>query len=508
MSIIQAKQFMKGVLGTDSIIIPALLSALLLIPAYPPFEQGYLAWVALIPLITYSLKAKPVQALKAGLLFGILFHLYVNFYLTHVLFTYLSWPLAILAMILLVLYIGLYHGLFALTVNLVNRFNKPLFTAFAVPATWLLIEYLRSIGFLGYNVGYLGYSQWQYHNLLNLAALYGYWGLPFIIILFQTITVLAVSKVLQENKLAAATAIFILLVASGFILPSMATVEKEDDLIWTTLIQGNIQPTQIMGDRAEIKALYLDLTKQAVASGTDLVVWPETVIDLNFNQRKDHPGELTKTADELDVAILYGARIRENDKLYNSITLYKPGFEELLVYNKVRLVPFVEYFPAEEILNSVINLDLLLGSYSEGSDITLFEIKNKPLAGIICFESYFGNHTRLFAVKGAHHLYVLTNDAWFGRSIGLDQHAQAAAIRAAEMGIGVTQVANSGITISFDYQGREMFRSAKQERETLTASLDLARRDTFYNRYGDYFPAFWAIFLMIGIALLAYRKFT
>jgi apolipoprotein N-acyltransferase len=506
MSINQAKQLIKRVLEADSIIIPALLSALLLITAYPPFEQGYMAWIALIPLIAYSLKAKPAQALKAGMLFGILFHLYVDFYLTQVLYTYLSVPLATLAMTLMILYISLYHGLFTLAVNLVNRFNKPLFTTLAVPTIWLLSEYMRSVGFMGYNVGYLGYSQWQYHNMLNLAALYGYWGLPFIIILFQAIVVLAVSKVLQKNKLAIIIAIFIFLLASGIILPSMTIVESEDDLIRTALIQGNSHAAQIMGNRAEIRALYLDLTKEAVRSGTDLVVWPETVIDLNLDQMRSHPDELTRTADGLDVAILYGARIRKNDQLYNSITLYRPGFEELPVYNKVRLVPFVEYFPAEEILNRFLNLDLLLGSYSAGNEITLFEIKNKPLAGVICFESYFGDHTRLFAAKGAQHLYVLTNDAWFGRSIGLDQHAQAAAIRAAEMGIGVTQVANSGITISFDYRGREIFRSAKQEREIITTSLNLARRDTIYSRYGDYFPAFWAIFLLIGIILFARRK--
>jgi len=498
----------KNKVKSGLFIIPALLSAVLLITAFPPFEQGYLAWFALIPLITICLQVKPIQALIAGILFGTVFQLYVNFYLTNVLFTYLSTPLAVLAMILLVIYTSLFHGLFAIATSLIKKLNKPFFMALAIPAIWLISEYIRSISFLGYNVGYLGYSQWQYPNLLNLAATYGYWGLPFMIVFFQATVVLVCIKALRQSNLIIISALFICLLAAGLTIPVMAPVEDESELILATLIQGNTHPEQIMGNREEIKRLYLDLTRQAVVTPTDLVVWPETVIDLDFNRHPGHPAELVEAADDLGVAVLYGARIRNNGRLYNSIALYEPGAEENLIYKKVRLVPFVEYFPAEEILNNALKLNLLLGSYTAGEEITVFEVKNKPLAGVICFESYFGDHTRLFAAKGAQHLFVLTNDAWFGRSNGLDQHAQVAAIRAAEMGIGVTQVANSGITISFDYNGREMLRSAKEKRETITTSLSLAHRNTPYKTLGNYFPAFWAIFLLFGILLIIRRKAT
>ncbi len=489
-------------------IIPALLSAFLLIAAFPPFEQGYIAWFALIPLITLCLQVKPVQAFKAGIFFGLVFHLYVNFYLTNVLFTYLSTPLAVLAMILLILYTSLFHGLFAIATSLVNQLKRPLFTALAIPAIWLLSEYIRSFSFLGYNVGYLGYTQWQYPGLLNLAATYGYWGLPFMIVFFQATVVLICIKALRQNKLVIIAALFIFLFAAGLSIPGMSTIKEKNETIWVTLIQGNTHPEQIMGNREETKRLYLDLTRQAVTFPTDLVVWPETVIDLDFNRRLGHPTELVETADDLDVAILYGARLRNSGMLFNSIALYEPGIEENLIYEKIRLVPFVEYFPAKDLLNKVIKLDLLLGSYTAGEEIIIFEVKNKPLAGVICFESYFGDHTRLFAAKGAQHLFVLTNDAWFGRSNGLDQHAQAAAIRAAEMGIGVTQVANSGITISFDYNGREILRSSKEKRETINTQLSLAHRYTPYKSLGDYFPAFWALFLLLGILLIIRRKAT
>ncbi len=139
----------------------------------------------------------------------------------------------------------------------------------------------------------------------------------------------------------------------------------------------------------------------------------------------------------------------------------------------------------------------------------IFNVEGLPLAGVVCFESYFGDLTRLFAARGARHLFVLTNDGWFGGTTALEQHAQVSALRAAEMGIGVTQVANSGLTVSYDYRGRERLRSGKQKAETFVTDLDLTGRLTPYRLLGDYFPAFWNLCLagyMIACARQRYRK--
>ncbi len=488
-----------------------LLSAALLIAAFPPFEQGYAAWFALLPLLWTCLRESPRRAFGAGFIFGIPLHLYLNFYLGKVLFPYLSTPVALAAMSGLVIYISLFNGLFSLAASYTARQGKVLFTVFAIPALWLMMECLRSLSFLAYNVGYLGYTQWNYPFLLNTAAVYGYWGLPFLMIFFQTVVMLCYQKVLRGLKLYAVASVFIILLAAGLALPVLSEVEKKEEPLLVSLIQGNSKPEQIVDSRREeILKTYLGLTRQAMEDepAIELVAWPETVVALDFGKEKTHHPELVKLAEEQGISLLYGARIRENGHLYNAITLYTAGQEEIEVYRKHRLVPFVEYFPLEQLLNRLLQLDLLLGRYTIGEEITVFQYDDISLAGVICFESYFGDHTRLFAAGGAKHLFVLTNDAWFGKSIGLEQHAQVAAIRAAEAGIGVTQVANSGITISFDYRGRELFRSGKQDAAIFTLPLDMARRNTIYTRYGDYFPAFWAIFLIVAFPAIFLRKTT
>lgn len=500
--------FKKFFLNQYGHLLMALLSGIMLIAAFPPFEQGYLAWVALIPLLAICLETKPIRAFAAGLVFGLPLNTYLNLYLANVLFPYLPTALALAAMIGLVLYISLFYGIFALAVSLVTRLRKGWLVALAIPSFWILMEYLRSLGFMGYTVGFLGYSQWQYHNLLSLTSVYGYWGLPFLILFFQSIIILALRKDLNGFNLSAMALVFVLLMTAGIAVPAAQAPDPSEKKLKVLLVQGNTSPEEVIAmGRKRNMIHYLALTEEAIAASAniDLVVWPETVVDIRLNNGDVHPRPMVEMVERYNVPLLYGARVHEGGHLFNAITLIDEEDTSTFYYKK-RLVPFVETFPMEEWLNRFLQLDLLLGSYTPGSEVTLFHVNGIPLSGIICFESYFGDHTRLFTVGGGRHIFILTNDAWFNESIGLEQHAQVAAIRAAESGVGVTQVANSGITISFDYRGKELFRSAKNEIATFNKTLDLNRRETIYTRYGDYFPALWAIFLLIGIPLTFLRR--
>ncbi len=480
-----------------------LFSGLVLIAAYPPCEQGWLAWFALIPLIWFCLQASPGQAVCGGLIFGLPLHLYLNLYLSGVLFEHLPRGLAVIAMVLLLLYLSFYNALFALGVSFSGRLKNPLLQAPAIAALWVLLEYIRSCGFLGYTAGFLGFSQWRYPATLNIASAFGYWGLPLIMVLFQSILLLTLTRALRGKVLVSASLILLFLYGGGTFLPGLAPVEREGMPLRTVLIQGCSNAEEILTSSGKkiILQRYLELTRRAVEQepGVELVLWPETVVTLRMkNERPPHPREMATLAEELGVSILYGAQLYSDDVLYNSMILLSPSREDMQIYHKRRLVPFVEYFPLESLLNKMLKLDdLTLGVYTAGEEPNLIYYRGIPLAGAVCFESYFGDYTRLFAQRGGRHLFIATNDVWFGESIGLEQHAQVAALRAAEMGIGVTQIANSGISISFDYRGRELLRTAKMEQGYYYLTLDLARRPTLYRWAGDFVPFLCLLFLAV-----------
>lgn len=487
------------------------VSGVLLLGAFPRFEQGWLAWLALVPLLRFGLHVSPRQALAGGFLFGLPLHLYLNFYLVKLFFDYLTPGPALVIATGLIFVLCLFYALFTFAVSLARQAH-PLILAWLVPSLWLAMEYLRSLGFLGYTAGFLGYTQWRYPAVLNLAACYGYWGLPFLMVTVQTLAVLLWQKKLYGKTAGVACGVWGLLICTGLLLPEAWAAATTGSPLQVALIQGNTTAEEILECPAKELALqrYLHLTREAVQSspGVELVVWPETVVAPG-GPEPAHPAEMEALARELSVNMLYGARLYHEDSFYNSIVLLSYGKPEFETYHKQHLVPFVEYCPLAEMLNNLVDLGLQLGQYRPGKETSVFDVAGLPLAGVVCYESYFGNLTRRFAVQGARHLFVLTNDSWFGQTTALEQHAQVAALRAAEMGIGVTQVANSGLTVSYDYRGRERLRSAKQKAETHVIALDLAGRPTPYRLLGDYFPAFWNICLALygtGCARRHYKQ--
>lgn len=409
------------------------------------------------------------------------------------------------------LYSAFFLGLFTLSLPLFVKNRNILLSALAIPASWVLLEYCRSLGFLGHTGGFLGYSQINYIPLIQGVSLYGYWGLPFLIILFQAILFFSLQIFTEKPKkrlleIAPSVLVFLIMLGCGLYLPSLFPTGEKDNPVRIALIQGNIPQENVLNPTMASKNFqkYVDLTKEAhqLYAPLDLIVWPETVFSLNVARHSPaSEQEIAHLAEETGASIFLGAMVEKTQKeVYNSILLQKAGqssWEEER-YDKSKLVPFAEYFPIPETLNKILPVDVSLGMYTAGTSTGLFHLHDFTIGGIVCFESYFPRPALEIAEKGAEHLFVLSNDAWFLDSTGLQQHARAAAIRALETGIGVTQVANTGSTISFDYTGKEILSLPALEDGTALLETNLPTRQTLYRLWGDYFVLLCLIILFVS----------
>ena len=480
-----------------------LVSALLLILSFPPWNREYLAWISLLPLFFYCREqVSDRKSLWGGFSTGLVFFLYLYAYMALSVNFVLPRYVGVLVVAASAFYSALFYGLFSLFLFFLLRNTGTTLSCLAAPAAWVLLEYLRSLGFLGHTGGFLGYSQ-SYNPLLQCIALYGYWGLPFLMVLFQAIFFFAWRSFREENKrtgvktAALPLLLFIAMLGSGVCFPSLFPVEKNDRVLRIALVQGNIPQENILDPSmtADNFLKYLELSRKADAlyAPLDLIVWPETVFSLSVQQ--NYPAaekEIAALAEESGASILYGAMYedRSRGEVFNSILLHEStsGFgQEKQRTDKIRLVPFAEYFPLPNILNSIWEMDLSLGTYTAGAAPRTFKLGDFEFGGIVCFESYFPRPALSIPQKGGEHIFVLSNDAWFLDSSGLEQHARAAAVRALETGLGVTQVANTGYTISFDYTGREILKLPVLSEGVALLESEMPRRRTLYCLWGDYF---------------------
>jgi apolipoprotein N-acyltransferase len=194
-------------------------------------------------------------------------------------------------------------------------------------------------------------------------------------------------------------------------------------------------------------------------------------------------------------------------------------------YDKLHLVPFGEYVPANNALRFVEKFaPRPIGDFVKGDDYTVFKffiernsrkqdaswklLKKVRFSCLICFEDIFPELAREFVKRGALFLVNITNDAWFGNTGAAYQHAQASVFRAVENRVNVVRAANTGLSCFIDPKGAITAEVSSGGRRLFvdgfkSESIAIAKTQTFYNKYGDLFAY---LCMAAALSYIACRK--
>jgi apolipoprotein N-acyltransferase len=337
----------------------------------------------------------------------------------------------------------------------IRRNEAPLADALAFGALWLAQEAFRGWFLTGFPWLYAGYSQLD-APLAGLAPLGGMWLISFTLAL--TAALLCNLYRLRERKafLAAGVALLIAPWGIGQALKGHAWTSPAGEPLSVAAVQGNIEQS-MKWDPAQVNAqlaLYRDLTFRA--KRTDLIIWPETAVPVLMDNAQGFLDMMGNFASSRQSAMITGVPIRQEahheKRYYNGITVVGEGEG---TYLKQKLVPFGEYVPLEEMLRGLISFfDLPMSDFSRGpSDQTLLQAKGYQIAPFICYEVVYPE----FAAKAAAQsdlLLTISNDTWFGTSIGPLQHLQMAQMRALEAGRWMIRATNNGVTALINPYGQ------------------------------------------------------
>ena len=182
------------------------------------------------------------------------------------------------------------------------------------------------------------------------------------------------------------------------------------------------------------------------------------------------------------------------------------------VFHKSKLVVGTELTPYPKLF---VPLDDKLGGVM-GRCIAQKEISCLHLSGgtpfgcAVCYESVYGEYCTGYVRKGAQFLAVITNDAWWGDTPGYKQHLSYSRLRAIETRRDIARCGNTGISAIIDQRGEVLSSTPWWERTTLTGTVNLNTRQTFFVRYGDVIGRactllFLLLLLALGVKLLNRR---
>jgi apolipoprotein N-acyltransferase len=491
----------------------AVVSGLLLILSFPKFGHGAVAWVALVPLLVSLPGTSGWRALRLGYITGAVSALGVLYWVSLVVVQYggIPLPIGIAIMVALCLAFALFPSVFAWAVaRLVTSYGTV--GLLGAPVVWVATELLRAHTAFQFPWCQLGYSQYRFLPVIQVASVAAVYGVSFLLVSSSALLAFAASERRPRPRGLAAAGLALLVGAAwGGGSWAMSRPLPESGRTRVGLVQGGIrQEDKWLPERAmDNIGRHLQLTDEAAAQGARLVVWPESAVPFLYDESPGLAERLRATVRARDIYLFFGNDDRQpgpagEPRIYVGAKLLTPEGELTLRYHKIQLVPFGEYVPMQPLFTLggrfAAKVVREVSDFTPGSGPVVAEVDGHLVGGYICYEAIFPALVRSFALAGAELLVNVTNDAWYGTTSAPHQHVAMAAFRAVENRRYMVRAANTGITTVVDPWGRILEPTRLFDRTVLVRDVPFIAERSFYTRHGDVFAQ---ACLAAALALLA-----
>ena len=367
------------------------------------------------------------------------------------------------ALILIPLFLSLFTGLIILIVGKYLNYNFHSILLFS--GSFALTDYIRAKVLSGFPWNAWAYSWSWFTEILQILNLLGFFAFNLLVItIFAAPAILFFKGVLKQKILIVGS--MIILIFSTYIYGT-SSINKNKEYLLNSIKQNKTFYTKAVSPNFELKynssieEVEEKLKKLVRYSDpnpkkTTLFIWPEGVFTgYNYNEIAQF-SKLIKEKFKENHFILFGINTfnKSTGEHFNSLVIVDNNFELQHQYNKKKLVPFGEFLPFEKLLNQygLKKITQGYGSFTRGKKQKNIKFYNLNILPLICYEIIFpeliqksNNKTNL--------IVNISEDGWFGDSIGPQQHFAKAIFRSIESNIFLVRSANKGITSIISNKG-------------------------------------------------------
>lgn len=272
------------------------------------------------------------------------------------------------------------------------------------------------------------------------------------------------------------------------------------------------------GARHKIMDLYIATSESGDGlAGVTHLFWPESAFPFFLERQPEAIARLATMLPAGTTLITGAARFepvpgRARPDVFNSLRVIDSDGTIRANADKVHLVPFGEYLPFQETLESIglEQLTRLRGGFAAARERALLTIPGLPPAvPLICYEAIFPDEVmpaNLAPGERPGFLLNVSNDAWFGITPGPHQHFEQARLRAIEQGLPLVRATNNGISAIVDPLGRITGMLPLGVRGVLDGTLPDALPGTIYASYGNWIPGFMLLSGLLLVIVLRRRE--
>ncbi len=420
-----------------------------------------------------------------GFIFGFGFYLSGIFWVSYSLTFNENFKFLIpFAVILIPLFLALFVGVTTLLVGQFLNYNFSSILLFS--ASLAISDFIRGKILTGFPWNAWSYSWSWFSEILQPLNLIGMYAFNLLAITIFIAPVCLFFKINTSRKIFFLSSTLLLLF-TAYIYGTL-TINKnnalknyyqEKDKIYTKVISPNFD----LKYNATIDEIELKLKKLIRFSEPDkqkktLFIWPEGVFTgFYLKEISQFKNYIEKNFGE-DHFILFGINTidNSNNKYYNSLVLINNKFEVIQLYKKQKLVPFGEFLPFENFLNNfgLKKITQGHGSFSRGKIQKNIMLENLNILPLICYEIIFPELTQKSSLE-TNLIINISEDGWFGESIGPHQHFAKAIFRSIENNSFLLRSANKGISAIIDNKGQIIKRLSTYEAGSIEMKIPLIK---------------------------------
>ncbi len=478
------------------------------LPPYNFFYINFFSYPAFLWALLFYSKDK-VSSFNIGWIFGFGYFISNLYWITNSLtFEDIFKPLIPFALVLLPLFLGLFYGLSTLIFCLTNP-KKNFLSILILTTSLSIFEYIRSFIFGGFPWNLIAFSFVNYLEFVQLLSIIGTYAFNSIIILLFLIPTILFFNYTKKIKISISIFSVLLILTNYFWghlnLKKYERIEKKDLGFTIKIISPKININRYFQNENpnELILELIDISEPNSSNET-LFIFPEGILSTIYFEDLKKFKNLFFNNFSAKHKIILGMNIYENKKIYNSLVLLDNELNILGEYHKNKLVPFGEFLPFEKTLSQMGFKKITQGyhSYSADNKRDLIRLNGFNFIPLICYEIiYSGN---LNKSKDDYDFIInISEDGWFGNSIGPYQHYSHSIFRSIEEGKPVIRSSNNGVSAFINPTGQVFKKILTTDKGFIMFNSFKKTNKTIFSSYGN---KIFFYFLFIYISLIFFFK--
>ena len=421
-----------------------------------------------------------------------------------------------LTLILIPTFLGLFYGLVSY-LFLILRPKEDISSFITFALIFGIIEFIRGSILTGFPWNLIVYSFSKNLELINITSIIGTYGLNlFCISLFTSPAIIF----LGFNKKSVGIFIFFIITIIFFYGHNYSNKKK----FYKASNKNFEYKLKIIGSNISLDRFYqktdtisviedLIVLSNPDKSEKTIFIWPEGIISNDIDEKLSQIKSLIESNFNENHFLIIGTNRKSFDdgtkNYFNSLSVYNDKFNLIESYDKINLVPFGEFLPFENILKAfgLKSLTNNYQSFSRGEERKIIKINKKnfslKILPLICYEIIYSG--KLFDKSNYDLIINISEDGWFGQSIGPKQHFDHSIFRAIENGKYVIRSSNNGTAAIVNPVGIIEKSVSFGESGYIELNEIKTLQPTVFSKYGN--KIFGLLILMYIFLIFSFNRF-